>query len=262
MVKVREDLKGRRFGRLTVLYQTEDYVSPKGQHFAMWHCVCDCDNHNEVDVKANNLRTGTTTSCGCVAKESKRINGTRSIHFAQQANKKYNKYYIDNNIVYIKLSNCNEYTTINLDRWNEISYIKEFYWYRSNRGYVVSRIPKKYQDLFEKTVIGLHQLICPCEKGLIPDHKDRNKLNNLTDNLKPATYRENNQNKNLLERKTHINNTSGHRGVHYNRLNSRWYARISVGGKRIYLGCFEHIEEAIQARKQAEEKYFGDFKSE
>lgn len=31
MVKVRKNLVGEKFGRLTVLYQTDDYVNPKGK---------------------------------------------------------------------------------------------------------------------------------------------------------------------------------------------------------------------------------------
>lgn len=34
----------------------------------MWNCVCDCGNR--VTVRAENLRTGNTTSCGCYAKEN------------------------------------------------------------------------------------------------------------------------------------------------------------------------------------------------
>ena len=34
MVNVRKDLTGMTFGRLTVMYQTEDYVTPKCQHHA------------------------------------------------------------------------------------------------------------------------------------------------------------------------------------------------------------------------------------
>ena len=256
MVKVRNDLTGQKFGRLTVMYQIGDYVAPNGQHFAQYRCICDCDEHNEVNVTANRLRRGTTTSCGCFAKKCKRINGKKAIHIAQQSNKKYNEYKIDNNIVYIKLSNCNEYTMVNLDKWKNIPYIKELCWWLSNRGYAMARIPKKYRNTFNKTIVGLHQIICPCKNGLIPDHIDRNKLNNLTNNLRQATYSENNRNKNMLERKIHTNNTSGHKGINYNKKNNRWYARISIKGERIYLGCFEHIEDAISARKIAEEKYF------
>lgn len=56
------DLTGQRFGRLTVL----SFVGTVG-HNSFWHCVCDCGN--ESDVSSHKLRTGHTTSCGCLHKE-------------------------------------------------------------------------------------------------------------------------------------------------------------------------------------------------
>ena len=58
-----EDLTGRRFGRLTVLYRAENQ-----NNMVRWHCVCDCGN--EVDVLARNLKKpGHSTSCGCYQNE-------------------------------------------------------------------------------------------------------------------------------------------------------------------------------------------------
>ena len=61
------DLTGQRFGRLTVLYQTEDRIQSSGRHRTAWHCICDCGN--EVDVISASLRSGATQSCGCLCKE-------------------------------------------------------------------------------------------------------------------------------------------------------------------------------------------------
>lgn len=44
-------------------------------------------------------------------------------------------------------------------------------------------------------------------------------------------------------------------GVHFHVRVNRWYARIYVDGRRLYLGCFVTKEEAIAARKAAEVKY-------
>lgn len=58
------DLKGKRFGRLLVLYPTEKRDS-KGSVF--WHCLCDCGN--ETDVTEDGLVYGNYRSCGCLKKE-------------------------------------------------------------------------------------------------------------------------------------------------------------------------------------------------
>lgn len=63
------DLTGARFGKLIVLYRAEDHIQPSGQHKRMWHCKCDCGN--ECNIRANDLQSGNTTSCGCVQKESR-----------------------------------------------------------------------------------------------------------------------------------------------------------------------------------------------
>ena len=61
------DLTGQVFGRLTVLYRAENYISPTGQQQTRWHCRCECGN--EVDVNAFELRRGRTVSCSCNRRE-------------------------------------------------------------------------------------------------------------------------------------------------------------------------------------------------
>lgn len=61
------DLTGQVFGRLTVLYRTEDRVSKSGAKTVTYHCKCSCGN--ERDVVATNLRRGSTQSCGCMHNE-------------------------------------------------------------------------------------------------------------------------------------------------------------------------------------------------
>ena len=64
-----EDLSGKRFGMLTVLYRAADYIQPSGQHKRMWHCRCDCGK--ESDIRASDLKSGNTRSCGCFQQSSR-----------------------------------------------------------------------------------------------------------------------------------------------------------------------------------------------
>lgn len=57
------DLTGQKFGMLTVIQKTENYVSPKGKKYAQWLCRCDCGNL--VIYKSNLLTTNARKSCGC-----------------------------------------------------------------------------------------------------------------------------------------------------------------------------------------------------
>ena len=59
------DLSGQRFGRLIVIGRDE---SRSGKVF--WRCECDCGKI--ITVQANNLRSGNTTSCGCLRAENMR----------------------------------------------------------------------------------------------------------------------------------------------------------------------------------------------
>ena len=69
--KIREicfkNLTGQRFGRLTVIKEVEKYISPQGNAFTQWLCVCDCGN--ETVVTTRNLTSGYTKSCGCLHKD-------------------------------------------------------------------------------------------------------------------------------------------------------------------------------------------------
>ena len=49
-------------------------------------------------------------------------------------------------------------------------------------------------------------------------------------------------------------NTSGHPGVTWVRNRKKWQAKITVNHKRTHLGMFDRKEDAIEARKKAEEK--------
>ena len=55
------------------------------------------------------------------------------------------------------------------------------------------------------------------------------------------------------------NNTSGVPGVDWWAAKQRWRAAICFKGKRYYLGSYARFEDAVQARKRAEEKYFEPF---
>jgi len=62
--------------------------------------------------------------------------------------------------------------------------------------------------------------------------------------------------KRIQSNKLPKHNTSGHVGVTWNSTRNRWTSRIMFQGKSYTLGYFDNKEEAIKARKEAEEKYF------
>jgi hypothetical protein len=63
----------------------------------------------------------------------------------------------------------------------------------------------------------------------------------------------------IKSKKLHKGNTSGIKGVSWNRSSRKWCASIQFKGKSHYLGVYKDINEAAQARKCAEEQLHGPF---
>ena len=102
-----------------------------------------------------------------------------------------------------------------------------------------------------------HRLMWLYVYGAFPilniDHIDRNRSNNCPINLRVATPKQNGENRSLKSK-----NASGHRGVFLRKyLKSKpWAVNIMSNRKTIHIGYFATVEEAIQARRMAEDKYF------
>lgn len=82
------------------------------------------------------------------------------------------------------------------------------------------------------------------------DHIDRDGLNNRWLNLRPASQVTNMQNASLRK-----DNTSGVVGVCWSKRRNEWLARIVVNRQVIFLGWYDTLAEAADARKAAERKY-------
>ena len=72
-----------------------------------------------------------------------------------------------------------------------------------------------------------------------------------------VTYQENNQNKSMSK-----TNTSGIKGVSFHKRTNKWCSYISIDGNHKHLGCFESLEDAKQARRNAARNQYGEFVNE
>jgi hypothetical protein len=90
--------------------------------------------------------------------------------------------------------------------------------------------------------------------GYEVDHKDGNPLNSIRPNLRLATRAEN-----VRNTRTPKNNTSGYKGVSWNKPLQKWRARIKVNNKNIHLGLFDDPELAHKAYCEAADKYHGEY---
>jgi hypothetical protein len=86
------------------------------------------------------------------------------------------------------------------------------------------------------------------------DHIDRNGFNNVWSNLRVATTSQNAANRTKNSR-----NKSGYKGVSWDKKRNRWAVQICINNKRIHLGRYIDLNEAIMAYQDAAIFYFGDF---
>ena len=106
----------------------------------------------------------------------------------------------------------------------------------------------------KSVTIKMHRQIMNTPKGIDTDHRDRNGLNNQRYNLRKCTRTQNNANS-----KKRINNTSGIKGVCWDKNNNKWFAQIQLHGKMIFLGRYTDKKKAAAAYAAAARKYFKKF---
>lgn len=229
------DLTGKKFGRLTVCKRIENHIFPSGQTRTKYECLCDCGN--TTTVISSDLRSGITQSCGCLAKEKSYL-----------ASKKYNKYDLSNE--YGIGYTYNEYNGINYFYFDLEDYdkIKDYCWYFNDSGYLCSHIANS------RKAIRMHRLLMDAdlEKKEV-DHINHKTFDNRKSNLRLVTSTQNKYN-----RRVRSDSTTGVCGVRKNN-NGKFSAYISLEKHYVTIGTFDNLEDAIAARKEAEEKYFGEY---
>lgn len=130
-------------------------------------------------------------------------------------------------------------------RWNWSAAV------RSNSVYVVRR--ERLAD-GSRLAVHLHRVIAQAPEGVAVDHINGNALDNRRVNLRLA-YASGNQRNRSINR----NNTSGFKGVSWDKQHGRWQAGISVNGRRKRLGLFDTAEEAHAAYAKAAQQFHGEF---
>lgn len=156
--------------------------------------------------------------------------------------RKQNKFIINDNIVTGIDSNDRKF-------YFDASFlekVKQYCWNVKN-NYVYSYTRESQE---KRRQLLLHRLILNFPQSRV-DHIDGNPINNLKSNLRLVS-----SSQNSINRKT--NNKNGYSGV-YKRKNGNYYSVIKQNYKLFYLGDFKTKKEAIEARKKAEIKMFGEY---
>lgn len=227
-----ENLSGQNFNHLTVKYRGENTKSGQSR----WWCQCDCGNAELILVQSGNLKNGHTKSCGCLHKEVLYNHKTR----------KKNTYVDKGDYYQVFLENSEKFFMIDKEDYEKISC---YYWSENDNGYIISQSAEK--------TLRLHRIIMDVyDEKIKVDHIHGKETRN--DNRK-SNLRICNTQQNAMNHQLNILNTSGVSGITFDKQTNKWMASIWFNNKNIKLGRYVSFDDAVKARKEAEEKYFGEW---
>lgn len=223
----RANLTGQIFGHLTVV--RFDKPLPSG-HTALWRCRCSCGK--EVSIRANNLVSGNSESCGCqhglpVDYPIKHSQLLALVKYQPRTGKFIRTMpgrHCATGDVLGSLDKSNGYVRVTIEG-------KKYWAHRLAWFYTLGAWPEKQID-----------------------HKDTNRANNKWSNLRIATQTQNNGN--CVLPKT---NTSGFKGVSFDTRRKCFVAQIGHQGKNHYLGRFIKAEDAALKYDKAANSFFGEY---
>jgi hypothetical protein len=86
------------------------------------------------------------------------------------------------------------------------------------------------------------------------DHINHNKLDNRRNNLRICTPSQNQANKVIG-----LGNHSGAKGVCYSNARNKWRSQIGFHGKKITIGYFNNVNDAITAYAKKAIELYGEF---
>lgn len=220
MIKVKNDLSGVVFERLTVVRQADDHIKPNGKKEATWLCQCSCWSEPKIILQMSLLK-GNTKSCGCLVRDGAIARNTTHGKHNSRTYKSWEG----------MIQRCTNSRVPNFDNYG-------------GRGI---KVCERWLNSFE----AFYEDMGDCPEGMSLDRIDVNG-DYCKDNCKWSTRGE--QNYNQRKKKT---NTSGRTGVYWNASISKWYSRIRKDGKQYDLGIYSSFDDAVMAREAAELLLYG-----
>jgi hypothetical protein len=162
--------------------------------------------------------------------------------------KTINNFIIKDDYVELHIINkLNELICIALFDLEDINKLIKYHWITDSDKYIQTFINDDKR-------ISMHRLIMNPKTNEEVDHINHITYDNRKCNLRIVNRTQNNYNHNLMK-----TNTSGQKGVSYHKTYKKWEARVWIKNKTIHLGYYDNFEDAVKIRKEAEEKYYGEY---
>lgn len=208
-----------------------------------YHCRTDCPVcGREFSPRMDLIVSGRCKSCGCIRIEKLQ-------RFGKQR-KKYNTY--DLSGAYgIGYTTEGDAFYFDLD---DFDIIKDYYWTIRCDGYIISKTKARSCG-----TVRMHRLIMGISESLdgkMIDHVggDNTRNDNRRFNLRVCTALENSQNHKICS-----TNISGVTGVSFDATRNKWIAKMIYNKQYVLNRRYDTFEAAVQARRDAELKYKGQF---
>lgn len=202
-----------------------------------WICICMLCG-NMVSVSGDNIRSGNSGGCGC----------DRSEKMRRIMSKRNDIIKVDSGYEIVARNTGNRFK---IDA-EDLELAKGYCWHETEYGYLAARDPVADKIIF------LHRLLVYGDDALLNDgfvdHINRDKRDCRRKNLRSCSAIENSRNKSISSR-----NTSGRVGVSFDKPTGKWRSYVSVKAKYISLGYYDSYEDAVRARIDGEQKYYGAF---
>jgi len=160
-----------------------------------------------------------------------------------------NRYVFEGSICKIELydndGNVRDYAIIDTEDYEKVNDIK---WAMDGHGYATHSRRNGVSIRLHRIVLGL------TSNDMNPDHIFGNLLDNRKSQLRVCTHQQN-----ISNSKRPKNNTSGYKGVTWDKSKNKWQAQIKYNYETIHLGRFNGITAAAEAYNAASTKFFGEF---
>jgi|HubBroStandDraft_4_1064222.scaffolds.fasta_scaffold03171_8 hypothetical protein len=137
----------------------------------------------------------------------------------------------------------------------DYDYLMKFKWHaqwdsrgQNFRAHRIEMKPKQHGVYMHRQIMGV------TVREIEVDHWNHDALDNQRGNLRLATRKQNNCNQRIRK-----DNTSGHKGVSWNSRHKRWCAQVNIDGKRVLIGRFKSIDDAVSAYEDVARRVHGEF---
>lgn len=245
-----EDLTRLKFGDITV-----NSFSHKKHSHSHWNCTCKCGN--EIVRSISYLRNSKILKCNnCRVLDNQKENPPK--RYVPKVPLSFEEY--NYNTKPNKIETNGDITILNdrviIDTKN-LELILSYKRYVAVNSGDYPYMNWKGRELFlHRLIVGLPQCYDPITK-LISDHINGKRCECLESNLRIIKHEYN-----PINCTTYKNNTSGIKGLSWNKDRKKWQVTLNYNKEQHYLGLYTDKEEAIKVRKEAELKYFGEYRRE